>query len=164
MGLIKLAYARSKEWNHSSTFFYKKGRTYGSIHGGDEMPAEGTDPGREIEVEPYIPEYGEPPYKEHKYAIVIGLLGEDIRGLKTLAGPANITSVTIECSYQEIISLYIESCIRGLGYSAKAHNICGTEDLLQVPFAVKAGLGELGRHGVLVSPWGSHIKVSDYYN
>lgn len=141
-------------------FFYKKGRTYGSIHGSDEVPLEGEDPGREIKVNPYIPEYGEPPYKEHKYAIVIGLLGEDIRALKTQTGPANVTAVTIECSQQEIISLYMESCIRGLGYSAKAHNICGTEDLLQIPFAIKAGLGEMGRHNVMVTPWGSQVRLT----
>lgn len=126
-------------------FFYKIGRTYGTMRGG----APGYhDEGRAI---PW-------PYP-HKYCIVIGNY-EDLQGTKANTGGLNNISVATECSDGDIYPLYLQSLIHGIGYEAKAHYISGTEDILQTPFAVKAGLGELGRHGQLVTPWGSHVRIS----
>lgn len=48
--------------------------------------------------------------------------------------------------------------LRGLGYNAIP---MGNEIGLSVPMAIDAGLGELGRHGLLVNPkWGSWIRIS----
>ncbi len=126
-------------------FFYSVGRQFGTLRGG----APGyKDDGRKI---PW-------PYP-HKYCISIGVL-EDIYSTKALVGPLNNTSVATECGDDDIYPLWLESVIRGLGYEAKAHFIAGTEDFIQPAFAVKAGLGELGRLGQLVSPWGAHIRLS----
>ncbi|WP_054936053.1 4Fe-4S double cluster binding domain-containing protein [Moorella stamsii] len=126
-------------------FFYKIGRTQGTLRGGA--------PGFKDEGRP-IPW----PYP-HKYCIVIGNF-EDLQGTKANTGGLNNISVATECSDDDIYPLYLESIIRGLGYDARAQYIAGTEDFLQTPFAVKAGLGELGRNGQLVSPWGAHIRLA----
>ncbi len=129
-------------------FFYNIGRTHGTMRGG----APGyQDEGRPI---PWPPKY--------KYAIVLGNF-EDLQGTKGLTGPLNNISVATECSDDDIYPYYIESVIRGLGYEAETHHIAGTEDILQTPFAVKAGLGELGRSGLLVSPWGAHIRLATVF-
>lgn len=50
--------------------------------------------------------------------------------------------------------------IRALGYSARAHFL-HSEDLLHIPFAWLGGLGELGRHGMLITKeFGSCIRLS----
>lgn len=126
-------------------FFYSIGRTRGTLRGG----AFGyKDDGREI---PW-------PYP-HKYCISIGVF-EDIFSTKALVGPLNNTSVATECGDDDVYPLWLESVIRGLGYDAKGHYIAAVEDFIQPAFAVKAGLGELGRLGQLVSPWGAHIRLS----
>ncbi len=128
-------------------FFYKIGRTWGSLRGApkDEKIV---DHGREI---PW-------PYP-HKYAIMLGKM-EGIYGLKTLVGPLNNATVATECSDDDIFPRYLESTIRGLGYDARGQSMNGTDDFNFIPLAVQAGLGELGRMGMLVSPWGAHIRLS----
>ena len=50
--------------------------------------------------------------------------------------------------------------IRELGYSAKAHHE-REEEVLHVPIAVQAGLGELGRLGLLITPeWGPRVRLA----
>jgi len=128
-------------------FFYKVGRTYGSLRGAPQKEKI-VDHGREI---PW-------PYP-HKYAVVLGKL-EGIYGVKTLVGPMNNATVATECSDDDVFPRYLESTIRGLGYDATGQSMNGTEDFNMIPLAVQAGLGELGRMGMLVSPWGAHIRLS----
>jgi reductive dehalogenase len=48
--------------------------------------------------------------------------------------------------------------IRGLGYTAIPS---GNDTALSVPMAVDAGLGELGRHGILIAPrFGPRVRIS----
>ncbi|NJK31703.1 MAG: hypothetical protein HC927_04400, partial [Deltaproteobacteria bacterium] len=42
--------------------------------------------------------------------------------------------------------------IRSLGYACKVEHPIGDTDLLHVPIALKAGFGELGRHGSIIHP------------
>jgi reductive dehalogenase len=126
-------------------FFYKIGRTHGTMRGG----APGYhDPGREV---PWPPKY--------KYCVVLGNF-EDLQGTKALTGPLNNISVATECSDNDIYAYYVETVIRGLGYDAQGQHIAGVDDAMETPLAVMAGLGELGRSGLLVSPWGAHIRTS----
>jgi reductive dehalogenase len=125
-------------------FFYSVGRTKGTLRGGS---ADYSDEGRAI---PW-------PYP-HKYCISIGVF-EDLSSAKGLVGPLNNTSVATECGDDDVYPLWLESVIRGLGYDATAHFIA-KEDFIQPAFGVKAGLGELGRLGQLVSPWGANIRLA----
>lgn len=42
--------------------------------------------------------------------------------------------------------------IRSLGYSCKVEHPIGDSDLLHIPIGLKAGFGELGRHGSIINP------------
>jgi epoxyqueuosine reductase QueG len=49
--------------------------------------------------------------------------------------------------------------IRSLGWPARAY--CESADLLQIPLAVSAGLGELGKHGSLIAKeFGSNFRLA----
>ncbi|KUO67246.1 MAG: hypothetical protein APF84_16100 [Gracilibacter sp. BRH_c7a] len=128
-------------------FFFKIGRTQGSLRGGQREGVT-VDPGREVPW-PY-------PYK---YAIVLAK-AEGTYGVKTLTGPLNNATVATECGEDDIFPRQLESVIRQLGYDARAQSMNGTEDFNMVAMAVAAGLGELGRNGQIVGPWGAHIRLS----
>lgn len=42
--------------------------------------------------------------------------------------------------------------IRGLGYDCKVEHPIGDSDILHIPIGLKAGFGELGRHGSIIHP------------
>ncbi|OQY04761.1 MAG: hypothetical protein B6I22_08815 [Desulfobacteraceae bacterium 4572_123] len=51
--------------------------------------------------------------------------------------------------------------IRDLGYEAIP---CGNDTALSIPMAVDAGLGELGRHGLLITPrFGPRVRISKVF-
>ena len=51
--------------------------------------------------------------------------------------------------------------IRGLGWEAKAHADPKTGSLLHIPPAIRAGLGELGKHGSIITrEWGSNVRLA----
>jgi len=47
------------------------------------------------------------------------------------------------------VSISLAECIRGLGYNALP---CMNDTALSIPLAISAGLGQLGRHGMLITP------------
>jgi reductive dehalogenase len=47
------------------------------------------------------------------------------------------------------VSISLAECIRGLGYNAIP---CMNDTALSIPLAISAGLGQLGRHGMLITP------------
>lgn len=60
-----------------------------------------------------------------------------------------------------IIAGKLESFIKSLGYSARAHVPGNSYDVATVPIAIEAGLGELGRNSVLVTPeLGSNARLA----
>ena len=64
-------------------------------------------------------------------------------------------------AYTEITKIVINLAaqIRKLGWPARAY--CESADLLQIPLAVSAGLGELGKHGSLISrEHGSNFRLA----
>ena len=59
-----------------------------------------------------------------------------------------------------VVACQLAAYIRELGYSAKAHHE-REEEVLQVPLAVEAGMGELGRLGMLITPeFGPRVRIS----
>jgi hypothetical protein len=48
--------------------------------------------------------------------------------------------------------LQLAAYLRGLGYPCKIEHPIGDSDLLHVPIGLKAGFGELGRHGSIIHP------------
>ncbi len=55
------------------------------------------------------------------------------------------------------ISISLAECIRALGYNAIP---CMNDTALSIPLAISAGLGQLGRHGLLITPeYGSCIRL-----
>jgi ferredoxin len=58
-----------------------------------------------------------------------------------------------------IVALAIAEYLRSLGYQARAH-IDGNYRLIMPPLAVDAGLGEIGRHSLLITPeQGSRVRI-----
>ena len=58
------------------------------------------------------------------------------------------------------ISVSMARYIRALGYPARAHISDSNYQIMLPPVAYDAGLGELGRHGYLISPrYGSRIRL-----
>ncbi len=60
-------------------------------------------------------------------------------GLETIRAYAEITRIVVE----------LASHIRQLGWPARAY--CESADILHIPLAIKAGVGELGKHGCMIN-------------
>ena len=73
----------------------------------------------------------------------------DRAGTETMRAYMEISKVAIELSKK----------IRNMGWRARAY--CEGADLLHIPLAIKAGLGELGKHGSLISrEFGSSMRIA----
>ncbi len=95
---------------------------------------------------------------EHEYAVVFG-----VEMARDMVGPAPHTPTTIESMHKYADAAYITTqvarYIANLGYSATAHHLRHYEVML-VPLAVDAGLGEMSRMGYLVSKeYGPRIRL-----
>jgi reductive dehalogenase len=95
----------------------------------------------------------------HKYAIC---LGKEMDYSKIRAGHSYIENAEVGKIYTAIAIIAIElaAYIRELGYPAQAHFLT-YEEVLHVPLAIKAGLGELGRSGILLSrEYGPRLRLA----
>ncbi len=55
----------------------------------------------------------------------------------------------------------LETFIKSLGYPARRHSPMDGYDLIAVPYLVKSGLGQQGRHGIVITPeTGSNFRVA----
>jgi len=92
--------------------------------------------------------WGEPVKNEHKYGIVVVVKMD-----QDMIGQAPSLPVLLESSRQYVesatIAHLIAEYIRELGYDALSH-VDGNYDILAVPMAKDAGLGDVGRMGILV--------------
>ena len=64
-------------------------------------------------------------------------------------------------AYMEIskVAIALSKKIRNMGWRARAY--CEGADLLHIPLAIEAGLGELGKHGSLISrEFGSSMRIA----
>lgn len=103
--------------------------------------------------------YGEPIENNHRSAIVI-IVAMDAKMLKE----APTVSAILESSKQYVesakIAHIIAEYIRSFGYDARSH-VDGSYETLCVPLANDAGLGEVGRIGLLIHPvYGPCVRIS----
>ena len=88
----------------------------------------------------------------HQYAI-IAVVSHD-RNLNK-AAPSHLSGIAVADTYSKlkVITTQLADFICGLGYDAKYRETLGSSpDMLMVPMAIDAGIGELGRTGRVLSP------------
>jgi len=129
-----------RRWVYSHT--YERGEL--SRSAGCEMAIPGSKPQE-------IPE-------EFHYAIVMGF-EEDYTMIKY--SPTYIADAATSMGYSRmaITNAYLSAFIRNLGFNAID---CSTNDVaLSIPMAMQAGLGDLGRNGLLITPqFGPRVRLS----
>jgi epoxyqueuosine reductase QueG len=100
---------------------------------------------------------------DHKFAISLAM-EMDFDKIQESPGPPSATEVIrIYCMLGEV-TIKLAAKIREMGYSAYGHHPRGSAKnpsrLLHIPYAIESGLGELGRHGLLITPeYGPRIRL-----
>jgi epoxyqueuosine reductase len=95
-----------------------------------------------------------------RYAIALGL-EEDPNEIEK--APSLETNDEVMRVYYELgeIAIHLAAYIREHGYPARAHHPLGSGDMLILPHAIAAGLGELGKHGsMLYAGYGSLLRLA----
>ncbi len=103
--------------------------------------------------------HGAPIRLDMKNAITIAI-GLDPLLMKT--GPALPMAIGVMKVYNRLamISKILAGYIRSLGYPGRAH-IVSNYQILCIPVAIDAGMGELGRHGIMLTKeLGSSLKLA----
>jgi len=103
---------------------------------------------------PIKPPYFEPKHKKidipdwWKNVVVIGV-EEDYNAIRTSPNHESGTETALAYSKMGFIASSLAAYIRGLGYQAIP---LGNDTALSIPLAIDAGLGQLGRNGILITP------------
>jgi len=106
-----------------------------------------------------IRKYGAPIMLTHKHAISIAI-GLDPLLVKTGPVLPMVSGVMRTYNRLAMVSIMLAGYIRSLGYPARAHMVANYE-VLCVPTAIDAGMGELGRHGIMLTKeFGSALKLT----
>ncbi len=86
-----------------------------------------------------------------KYAIAVG---QRMRWRAFQVVPSQESAIECMRIYHSLGETVIRLAehIRSLGYACKVEHPLGDSDLLQIPIGLKAGFGELGRHGSIIHP------------
>jgi NAD-dependent dihydropyrimidine dehydrogenase PreA subunit len=95
-----------------------------------------------------------------RYAIVLGLSMD--RGEMAHAPQARAAAEVMRC-YRRLarVAVRLGEHVRGWGWPARAYGNPNSTDILLIPLAVRAGLGELGKHGSLIGvPHGSNFRLA----
>jgi ferredoxin len=96
----------------------------------------------------------------HPYAIVIG---EQLPYHYTISTPFPMqTAQAVTDFYKKggYVALFLAESIRKMGYSARAHYESWSQ-VVTIPIAIDAGMGELGRNGLLIVPeFGPRGRIS----
>ena len=104
-------------------------------------------------------EWGNPIELNHTHAIAIGIEMRDDMIVHAPNGPV-ITESSHKYLETAKIAVILANFIRSLGYEARAH-VDGNYRVMAIPIAVDAGLGELGRIGLLITPqFGPRVRLS----
>ena len=96
----------------------------------------------------------------YKYAISIGY---PMDRAEMVHVPHEEAAVEVMRAYKEVSRIAIElgEYIRTLGWPAKAYGNPNSTDILHIPLAISAGLGQLGKHGSLISKeFGSNFRLA----
>lgn len=103
--------------------------------------------------------WGAPVVCDHPHAIVLAVeMDYDM----VRHAPHHIATTESSFKYYKVgnAAMAVASYIRNMGYSARAH-IDGNYRVLCTPTAVDAGLGELGRLGLLITPqFGPRVRLA----
>lgn len=88
---------------------------------------------------------------EEKYAIA---LGQTMRYKEFLVVPSEASAIECLRVYYTLgeVVIALANHLRSLGYDCKIEHPIGDSDLLHIPIGLKAGFGELGRHGSIIHP------------
>lgn len=92
-----------------------------------------------------------------KYAIVF-LVEMRLKNLKR--SPSAFASAETGLAYSKMafVASSLAQFIRNLGHRAIP---CGNDTALSIPLAIDAGLGQLGRNGLLITPWyGPRVRIA----
>ena len=120
-------------------------QAYVYSHRARPNPATGEKPGDPINV-------------PHRYAICMGFASDYE---KFLSNNSRISDAEYGLGNQRMIptTFMLAAYIREMGYPARSHDYARGE-VNPIPLAVNAGLGELGRHGMLIhEDYGSRIHL-----
>ena len=102
---------------------------------------------------------GQPVDLPHRFAIsmAIPMEHENLRNSPSFVDGAAVGKAYMESSK---LAVHLAAWIRELGWPAKAHFFIN-EDVLHVPIAVTAGLGELARNGSIITrKFGPRVRLS----
>ncbi len=92
----------------------------------------------------------------YKYAVVLGVQ-MNWEGIRETPGFEASAATALAYSRMPEVAAPLAKYIRGLGYPAVP---CGNDTAQSIPLAIDAGLGELGRNGLLVTPeFGSRQRI-----
>ncbi|MEM7345726.1 MAG: 4Fe-4S dicluster domain-containing protein [Chloroflexota bacterium] len=108
-------------------------------------------------IEDALYEGYEVPYQS---AICIGLPMDREEMLEV---PHERAAVEVMRAYREVSRIAIElgEYIRAIGWPAKAYGNPNSTEILHIPLAINAGLGQLGKHGSMISKeYGSNFRLS----
>ena len=84
--------------------------------------------------------------------------GNEMKYVTTDRAGTETMRAYMEISRTAAIELYLEK-IRAMGWRARAY--CEGTDILHIPLAINAGLGELGKHGSLICrEFGSSMRIA----
>lgn len=102
---------------------------------------------------------GDPIHLPHKYAICLGFADNFERYLTC---NSEISGIEYQLGTKRTMvpTFMLASYIREMGYLARAHGH-GRIEVNPIPLAVNAGMGELGRHGMLIhEEYGSRLQLA----
>lgn len=97
---------------------------------------------------------------DYRYAICIGV---PMRREEMLHVPHARAGQEVQRAYGEVarVAVRLSEHIRSMGWPAYAYGDPRSTDILQIPLAIRAGLGELGKHGSLIcKEFGSNVRLS----
>ena len=96
----------------------------------------------------------------YEYAICIGL---PMIRKQMVQAPHKAAAVEVMRAYREVsrIAIKLAEKIRAMGWPAKAYGNPNSTDILHIPLAINAGLGQLGKHGSMISKeYGSNFRLA----
>lgn len=116
----------------------------------------------EVGICAYKPEwtYDDRPVPQGKWAIVLGF-AHNYENMKTAPHEKAYIEVMAQYARAGAAAKHLANWIRAQGHFAEAKTGPNTEDVLMIPAAIEAGLGELGKHGSMINKHhGSSFRLS----
>lgn len=96
----------------------------------------------------------------HRWAVVLGT-AMDAEAIRSSPGPAASAATQLGYMRMAIHAHCVARFVQALGFGAVA---CRNDTALSIPLAIDAGLGELGRHGLLITPrFGPCVRISKVF-